>query len=169
MGWRGFGFVHRSRTLFHHEVPNPSLTIRHFFIAVPHRARRGGGAARSPSRSFRWTPWEGTRASTSATAAATTTTTRRSHAGSATWWRLGGARWSRSQPPRTCAADCAGMSDFALPTDLNSFLLRSGLGARVDPPRCVFPQSSRRSCSGVLSTNQRTLANKSDFRGRSHS
>jgi hypothetical protein len=25
---------------------------------------------------------------------------------------------------------------------------------RVDPPRCVFPQSSRRSCSGVLSTNQ---------------
>jgi hypothetical protein len=34
MGWRGFGFVHRSRTLFCRAVPNLSITIRNFFIAV---------------------------------------------------------------------------------------------------------------------------------------
>ena len=34
MRWRGFGFVHRSRTLFCRAVPNPNLTIRNFFIAV---------------------------------------------------------------------------------------------------------------------------------------
>jgi hypothetical protein len=39
-GWRGFGFVHRSRTLFCRDVPNPYLTIRNFFIAE----RRGGAA-----------------------------------------------------------------------------------------------------------------------------
>ena len=33
MGWRGFGFVRRSRTLFCRAVPNPNLTIRHFFVA----------------------------------------------------------------------------------------------------------------------------------------
>ena len=36
MDWRGFGIVHRSRTLFCRAVPNPSLTIRNFCIAVPH-------------------------------------------------------------------------------------------------------------------------------------
>jgi hypothetical protein len=35
MGWRGFGFVHRSRTIFCRAVPNPNLTIRNFF----HRCR----------------------------------------------------------------------------------------------------------------------------------
>ena len=34
MGWRGFGFVHRSRTIFCRAVPNLSITIRNFFIAV---------------------------------------------------------------------------------------------------------------------------------------
>jgi hypothetical protein len=33
MGWRGFGFVHHSRTVFC-AVPNPNITIRNFFIAV---------------------------------------------------------------------------------------------------------------------------------------
>jgi hypothetical protein len=31
---RGFGFVHHSIAILYHEVPNPNLTIRHFFIAV---------------------------------------------------------------------------------------------------------------------------------------
>jgi hypothetical protein len=35
MVWRGFGFVHHSRTLFCRAVPNPYHTIRNFFIAVP--------------------------------------------------------------------------------------------------------------------------------------
>jgi hypothetical protein len=34
---RGFGFVYHSIALLYHEVPNPNLTIRNFFIAVPHR------------------------------------------------------------------------------------------------------------------------------------
>ena len=35
MSWRGFGFVHHSRAILYHEVPNPNLTIRfHFCIAV---------------------------------------------------------------------------------------------------------------------------------------
>jgi hypothetical protein len=34
MCWRGFGFVHRSRTVFCRAVPNPNLTIRNCFIAV---------------------------------------------------------------------------------------------------------------------------------------
>jgi hypothetical protein len=38
MAWRGFGFVHRSRTLFCRAVPNLSITIRNFFIAVPLRS-----------------------------------------------------------------------------------------------------------------------------------
>ena len=37
MGWRGFGFVHHSRTLFCRAVPNLSITIRNFFIAVRRR------------------------------------------------------------------------------------------------------------------------------------
>ena len=36
MGWRGFGFVHHSRTVFCRTVPNLSITIRNFFIAVRH-------------------------------------------------------------------------------------------------------------------------------------
>jgi hypothetical protein len=31
---RGFGFVHHSIGILYHEVPNPNLTIRNFFIAV---------------------------------------------------------------------------------------------------------------------------------------
>jgi hypothetical protein len=34
MGWRCFGFVYHSRTLFCRAVPNPNLTIRNFCIAV---------------------------------------------------------------------------------------------------------------------------------------
>jgi hypothetical protein len=34
MGWRGFGFVHHSRSLFCRAVPNPTLTIRNFPVAV---------------------------------------------------------------------------------------------------------------------------------------
>jgi hypothetical protein len=43
---RGFGFVHHSIAIFYHEVPNPNLTIRNFFIAVTHPprpAQREGG------------------------------------------------------------------------------------------------------------------------------
>jgi hypothetical protein len=39
---RGFGFVHHSIAILDHEVPNPHLTIRHFFhcrTAVPHTIR----------------------------------------------------------------------------------------------------------------------------------
>jgi hypothetical protein len=39
MGRRGFGFVHHSRTLFCRAVPNLSITIRNFFIAVGRTAR----------------------------------------------------------------------------------------------------------------------------------
>jgi hypothetical protein len=31
---RGFGFVHHSIAILYHQVPNPSITIRNFFIAV---------------------------------------------------------------------------------------------------------------------------------------
>jgi hypothetical protein len=31
---RGFGFVHHSIAILYHEVPNPNITIRNFFIAV---------------------------------------------------------------------------------------------------------------------------------------
>jgi hypothetical protein len=41
MGWRGFGFVHHSRTIFCRAVPNLSITIRNFFIAVHLLARLG--------------------------------------------------------------------------------------------------------------------------------
>jgi hypothetical protein len=34
---RGFGFVHHSIAILYHQVPNPNLTIRNFFIAVPRR------------------------------------------------------------------------------------------------------------------------------------
>jgi hypothetical protein len=34
---RGFEFVHHSIAILYHEVPNPNITIRDFFIAV-----RGG-------------------------------------------------------------------------------------------------------------------------------
>jgi hypothetical protein len=33
---RDFGFVHHSIAILYHEVPNPNLTIRNFFIAVTH-------------------------------------------------------------------------------------------------------------------------------------
>jgi hypothetical protein len=50
MGWRGFGFVHHSRTIFCRAVPNPNLTIRNFFIAVHLRERREGEAAEDERR-----------------------------------------------------------------------------------------------------------------------
>jgi DNA segregation ATPase FtsK/SpoIIIE-like protein len=31
---RGFGFVHHSIAILYHEVPNPNISIRNFFIAV---------------------------------------------------------------------------------------------------------------------------------------
>jgi hypothetical protein len=31
---RGFGFFHHSIAILYHEVPNPNLTNRNFFIAV---------------------------------------------------------------------------------------------------------------------------------------
>jgi hypothetical protein len=31
---RGFGFVHHSIAILYHQVPNLSITIRNFFIAV---------------------------------------------------------------------------------------------------------------------------------------
>jgi hypothetical protein len=40
---RGFGFVHHSIAILYHQVPNPNITIRNFFIAVrPVRRREGG-------------------------------------------------------------------------------------------------------------------------------
>jgi hypothetical protein len=36
---RGFGLVHHSIAILYHQVPNPNLTIRTFFIAVPRLAR----------------------------------------------------------------------------------------------------------------------------------
>jgi hypothetical protein len=42
MGWRGFGFVHHSRTLFCRAVPNPNITIRIFCIAVSQRDAKEG-------------------------------------------------------------------------------------------------------------------------------
>jgi hypothetical protein len=31
---RGFAFVHPSIAILHHQVPNPNLTIRHFFASL---------------------------------------------------------------------------------------------------------------------------------------
>ena len=31
---RGFGFVHHSIAILYHQVPNPNITIRNFFIAI---------------------------------------------------------------------------------------------------------------------------------------
>jgi hypothetical protein len=50
---RGFGFAHHSIALFDHEVPNPSLTIRNFCIAVSpvslaSACTHGGAALASP-------------------------------------------------------------------------------------------------------------------------
>jgi hypothetical protein len=36
---RGFGFVHHSIAILYHEVPNLSITIRNFFIAVHQAAQ----------------------------------------------------------------------------------------------------------------------------------
>jgi hypothetical protein len=52
LGWRGFGFVHHSRTLFCRAVPNPNITIRNFFIAV--RCWAWSCPPRSPSTIQRW-------------------------------------------------------------------------------------------------------------------
>jgi hypothetical protein len=45
---RGFGFVHHSIAILYHEVPNPNITIRNFFIAVCRQAT--SGAVRSTGR-----------------------------------------------------------------------------------------------------------------------
>jgi hypothetical protein len=37
---RGFGFVHHSIAILYHQVPNLSITIRNFFIAVHHATHR---------------------------------------------------------------------------------------------------------------------------------
>jgi hypothetical protein len=37
---RGLGFVHHSIAILYHEVPNPNITIRNFFIAAGGAARR---------------------------------------------------------------------------------------------------------------------------------
>jgi hypothetical protein len=42
---RGFGFVHHSIAILYHQVPNPNLTIRTFFIAVQERHQEGLSAA----------------------------------------------------------------------------------------------------------------------------
>jgi hypothetical protein len=52
MGWWGFGFVHHSRTVFCRAVPNPNLTIRHFFIAVRRAANCWSGRRSSPRCSW---------------------------------------------------------------------------------------------------------------------
>jgi hypothetical protein len=47
----GFGFVHHSMAILYHEVPDPFLTIRHFFIAVrppPSRPQAEPGCVRRP-------------------------------------------------------------------------------------------------------------------------
>jgi hypothetical protein len=62
MGWRGFGFVYHSRTLFCRAAPNPNITIRNFFIAARWPRRRGRRrrwwrrrcAVRCSSRTRRW-------------------------------------------------------------------------------------------------------------------
>jgi hypothetical protein len=41
MGWRGFGFVHHSRTVFGRAVPNPNITIRNFSSPYVHEHARG--------------------------------------------------------------------------------------------------------------------------------
>jgi hypothetical protein len=46
---RGFGFVHHSRAILYHQVPNPNITIRTFFIAA-YRAVPAPCAAASPGR-----------------------------------------------------------------------------------------------------------------------
>ena len=70
---RGFAFVHHSIATFYHEVPNPNLTIRNFFIAVHrrtialwrHEARRAAStplpnnnnpppSCRAPAAAFAW-------------------------------------------------------------------------------------------------------------------
>jgi hypothetical protein len=48
---RGFGFVHHSIAIFYHEVPNPHLTIRNFFIAVRGGRERTRWLGEGPSAS----------------------------------------------------------------------------------------------------------------------
>jgi hypothetical protein len=42
---RGFGFVHHSIAILDHQVPNLSITIRNFFIAVWRGRRSHAGCA----------------------------------------------------------------------------------------------------------------------------
>ena len=48
---RGFGFVHHSIAILCHEVPNPNLTIRNFFIAVRHRRLQAARSSRPGKQS----------------------------------------------------------------------------------------------------------------------
>jgi hypothetical protein len=43
---RGFGFVHHSIAILDHQVPNPNITIRNFFIAVRPPTRTAIGSVR---------------------------------------------------------------------------------------------------------------------------
>jgi hypothetical protein len=47
MVWKGFGFVHHSRTSYCSAVPNPNTTIRNLFIAVPRGHGERSGECRS--------------------------------------------------------------------------------------------------------------------------
>ena len=60
---RGFGFVHHSIAILYHEVPNPNLTIRNFFIAVRWRTR-GARTTRRWRRSNTTCPWRCRRCTT---------------------------------------------------------------------------------------------------------
>ena len=57
---RGFGFVHHSIAILYHQVPNPNITIRDFFIAVcpavQEQEEDGVEARRRPTRPPRVTP-----------------------------------------------------------------------------------------------------------------
>jgi hypothetical protein len=48
---RGFGFVYHSIAILYHEVPNPNLTIRNFFIAVRHRRLQAARSSRPGKQS----------------------------------------------------------------------------------------------------------------------
>jgi hypothetical protein len=52
---RGFGFVHHSIAILCHEVPNLSITIRNFFIAVGRAAPRHRCPPGTPAAPAAWT------------------------------------------------------------------------------------------------------------------
>jgi hypothetical protein len=58
---RGFGFVHHSIAILYHQVPNPSITIRHFFIAVWWRGQvdQYAGRLKRSTGGRQWHDWKG--------------------------------------------------------------------------------------------------------------